>query len=420
MLKYQAIRGTSDLLPDTAEKWTALESVSRDLFKLYGYREIRTPLIEPTPLFIRGIGDTTDIVQKQMFSFKDRGNRSISLRPEATASVIRAYLENHLDKRLGFCKLFYIGPMFRSERPQAGRSRQFHQIGVEAIGSDSAFLDAETITLLSKLLKDAGLKGFKIKLNSLGCQKDKSSYSQVLKKKLSTKTNQLCDDCCSRYARNVFRVLDCKNASCKAVVRSLPKMTDSLCDDCKKHFDTVCKTLKSLKVDFVLDPYLVRGLDYYTRTAFEVNHQKLGAQDAVAAGGRYDNLIADFGGPDTGAVGFAIGIERLIMGVGDTTSLKIGSGNADVYVVTHGEAAYKKGIEVVNSLRSKSISSDIDYQCKSIKAQMRVAAKTGCRYVVIIGEDELKKKEVGIKDMETGKQKSVKLNEAHTHLRTIK
>jgi len=412
MQKYKALRGTTDILPDEAGRWQALESVCRRLFALYGYGEIRTPVIEPAALFKRGIGETTDIVEKQMFEFSDRGGRAVCLRPEATAAVIRAYLEHSLDKKENFTKLFYIGPMFRSERPQAGRSRQFHQIGVEAIGSDSPYLDAETISLLAQILKDAGLKGFKIKLNSLGCAKDKIAYSKTLKAKLKTKVNLLCGDCKKRYEKNVLRILDCKKEPCRQAVRGLPKISSSICGDCAEHFDKVKAALKIFKTDFVIEPYLVRGLDYYTRTAFEVTHSQLGAQDALAAGGRYDNLVADFGGPDMGAVGFAIGIERTLNAL-KTMSHRVGGTMSHLrggtYVVTGTGVPKEASVGLLNALRLEGISAEMDYQDRSLKAQMRQASKLGVKFALILGEDELARGEVGVKNMETGEQRAVAL-----------
>lgn len=407
-------------MPPEAEAWETLESAARMLFKLYGYREIRTPVMEETSLFIRSVGETTDIVQKQMFTFEDRGGRKISLRPEATASVVRSYLEHNLHKKGGLIKLFYIGPMFRSERPQAGRSRQFHQIGVEAIGSDSPYLDGEVITLMVKLFEEIGLKGYQIKVNSLGCEADKKKISRILKESLEDHLNLLCADCKDRLQRNApFRVLDCKKQGCRSVVRMLPPVTDSLCPICQGHFQKVKETLELLGVAYVVDPYLVRGLDYYTKTAFEVVHPNLGAQDAIGAGGRYDNLVGDMGGPDMGATGFAVGVERLMMALGPKAKDLASLPKNRIFVATVGEIAYKKGMKLVELLRSSGIWSDIDYQKKSLKAQMRAASKSGCNYVIIIGDEELKRHIVTLRDMSTGKQSQVETNKIVKELKSL-
>lgn len=399
------MRGTKDLLPEEAKLWTGLEEKAREVFTCFGFSEIRTPVIEESSLFVRSIGQGTDIVEKQMFTFLDRGERSITLRPEATASVVRAYLENGLDNEIGFAKLFYIGPMFRAERPQAGRQRQFHQIGVEAIGSYSPHLDAEIIALLGAILDSFNIIGYKIKINSLGCVKDKKELSAGLRKSLEDKTGDLCDDCKARYEKNILRILDCKNEKCRSAVQKTFRGTEAhLCPECKAHFDSVKSALDALKIDYQVEPYLVRGLDYYTRTTFEVSHQKLGAQDAIAAGGRYDNLASDLGGPEKGACGFAIGMERTVMAIRDVT--KIGRG-INVYIATIGEEAYKIGFRLVMELRKSGVSADIDYEGKSLKAQMRAADKIGARLTALIGEDEMKNHSITVRDMRTKEQSAI-------------
>lgn len=400
--QIKALRGTKDLLPEEARLWTALEGRARKTFACFGFSEIRTPVIEESSLFVRSIGQGTDIVEKQMFTFLDRGERSITLRPEATASVVRAYLENGLDNDVGFAKLFYIGAMFRAERPQAGRLRQFHQIGVEAIGSYSAYLDAEIIALLGAVLDSFDIIGYKIRLNSLGCAKDKKELSAALRGSLEGKADDLCDDCKVRYEKNVLRILDCKDEKCKNAVRKIFKGTEAcLCPECRAHFDSVRGAMDALKIDYEVDPYLVRGLDYYTKTTFEVTHQKLGAQDAIAAGGRYDNLISDLDGPEKGACGFAIGMERAAMAIRDIPRPEKG---INIYVATIGDEAYKLGFRMTMELRNKGISADIDYEEKSLKAQMRAADKAGARLVALIGEDEIKNHSVTVRDMRTKEQ----------------
>ena len=402
MLK--ALRGMRDILPGDLEGWQRIEKEARETFRLYGYSEIRTPILEETAVFTRSIGEGTDIVRKEMYTFTDQGKRKVSLRPEETAPVVRAYLENNLDKAGGLVKLYYIGPMFRSERPQAGRQRQFHQIGVEAIGSLNPYLDAEVISIMKAYFDKIGLSGYTIKLNSLGCSKDKSALKKELKKFLSNQTSRLCKDCKVRYKNNILRVFDCKEDSCKAVLREAPKIIEFLCNDCAEHFGKVKSGLDILDIKYEVDPYIVRGLDYYTRTTFEVTHQSLGAQDAIGAGGRYDNLVKDFGGPKMGACGFALGQERIITALGLNSDYLP---PLDVYIATIGEEPYKKGFYLLNCLRNKGISSELDYEAKSLKAQMRAANKMKARFVAILGEDELGKGIIALRDMSTSQQEEM-------------
>jgi histidyl-tRNA synthetase len=403
----KAVRGTKDILPGESGNWQDIEKISRDSLKLFGYREIRTPIIEETALFVKNIGEETDIVSKEMFSFVDRGERNISLRPEGTAPIIRSYIENNLDKISQFQKLYYIGPMFRAERPQAGRLRQFHQIGVEAIGSLHPALDAEVIALSAKLLDAAGVKGYKIKLNNLGCREDKSKLSKTLKEIFSDKKGEhLCEDCKRRIKMNPLRVLDCKNDNCREVVRKTFKEAAFICGECKAHFDEVLKFLDMLNIKYEIDPYIVRGLDYYTRTVFEITHEGLGSKDAIGAGGRYDNLSLDMGGPDVGACGFALGIDRMMMALGKNTESK----DLNIFIATIGDAAYAKAFSISNDLRNNGISCEMDYEKKSLKAQMRGADSMNAKFVLIIGEDEIAKGEAALRDMKTKEQSPVRFD----------
>ena len=404
----KAIRGTKDILPNESPLWQNIENSARAVLKTHNYDEIRTPVIEETALFIKNIGQDTDIVTKEMFSFVDRGERNISLRPEGTASIIRSYIENNLDKVSQFQKLYYIGPFFRAERPQAGRLRQFHQIGVEAIGSSNSAIDAEVISLAAKLLDGAGISGYKIKLNNLGCKEDKKNLSMSLKEAFAgDKSAHLCDDCKKRLKINPLRVLDCKNDTCRASVRKTFKEVNFLCDVCRGHFDKVLKLLDSLNIKYELDPYIVRGLDYYTRTVFEITHEGLGSKDAIGAGGRYDNLSKDMGGPDVGACGFALGIDRMTMVLKKDPTIK----EIDVYIATIGDSAYLKAFAIMNDLRNSGVSCDIDYESKSLKAQMRAADGIGARFVLILGEDEIVKGEAALRNMKTKEQVAVKFSD---------
>jgi len=434
-MEIKAIRGTKDILPGESKEWSAVENTARDLFAKYGYEEIRTPIVEDTALFKRSIGDTTDIVQKQMYTFQDRGERSITLRPEGTAPVVRAYLENNINNKQGLTKLFYMGPMFRAERPQAGRQRQFHQIGVEAIGSASPYLDAEIIALLANFLKAVGVKDFTVKINSLGCCEDKDKFSNQLKKDLKSKAGSLCDDCKVRFNKNVFRVLDCKNPECKKIVHGLLKTNTNLCDDCSKHFAKVKEVLDFLGIKYTVDNHLVRGLDYYTGTVFEVvparhceerSDEAISlergdcfappsaglaktekAQDAIAAGGRYDNLIKDLGGPDVPAIGFAIGIERLLMASGDGSPVT--SDQSKIYIAALGETARKKAFELGNELRKVGIICLMEYDEKSLKSQLKAASNQGCKYAVILGDDELNKNKIILRNMSKSEQEEIEI-----------
>jgi histidyl-tRNA synthetase len=409
-MDIKAVRGTKDINPDEADSWQAIEHIARLTFGAYGFKEIRTPIIEDTNLFKRSIGETTDIVEKEMYTFQDKKMRSISLRPEATASIVRAYIENGFDKKEGFVKFYYIGPMFRAERPQKGRLRQFHQIGVEAIGSRSPFLDAEVLLLLSRLLNNLSIEGFTLKINSLGCPADRDNFKALLRKKLKNHLKSLCTECNRRFEKNVLRILDCKEESCRRIVKEMPKTADNLCRDCDGHYASLKSILNENSLGFSEDKDLVRGLDYYTGTVFEVTHPSLGSQDAIGAGGRYDNLIEQFGGKSAGAIGFALGVERLLL-VSDPDKLRQKSDKPCVYFATIGSESYKAAFGLLERLRANGISAHIDYESKSLKAQMKQADRMRATHVAILGEDELKKGEILLRDMKTSAQKSIKIED---------
>ncbi len=403
-MKIQALRGTKDILPEEAGLWSAIEAKAKALCRVFGYQEIRTPLLEEAGLFTRSIGKSSDIVRKEMYTFSDRKKRMLSLRPEGTACVVRAYIEHALDKTSQLTKLYYLGPMFRAERPQAGRLRQFHHIGVEAIGSADPYLDAEVIALAVKIIEQLGVKGYKLKLNTLGCEKDRKKYKTILREKLKQKLKLLCADCRARYKTNVLRVFDCKNPDCKNITQDLPGTDAHLCPECLKHHAQVKLALESLRINYVSAPHLVRGLDYYTRTCFEISHHNLGAQDAIGAGGRYDNLIGELGGPQTPAVGFALGIERVIAAM-TPGEIKPGQTTGPcLYCAVMGPEAKKQGFHLLAGLRAEGISCEMDYQNKSLKAQMRQANKLAASYAAIIGEEELKKNTIILRDMQNKTQ----------------
>jgi len=417
----RAPRGTEDILPEEIAAWRRMEEVARSLFELYGYQEIRTPIFEDTSLFVRSIGEHTDIVEKEMFTFSPgEEGPSITLRPEATASVVRAYLEHGLHKSRKFQKLYYIGPMFRYERPQAGRSRQFHQLGVEAIGSYDPLLDAEHIILAGEFFECLGLTGSKIKLNSIGCPKCRPAYRDLIKKELEREKGNLCADCQRRLVRNVLRVFDCKEQKCQEIYVRLPAFEDYLCENCAEHFKAVKEALRKNEVDFTLDPHLVRGFDYYTKTVYEFVHPALGARDAICGGGRYDGLVEEIGGPPTGGTGFAVGMDTTLLAL-KKSKAKVekvkGEKTGGVYIATVSEETKQAAFGLALNLRKARIQAQMDFEGRSLKAQMRQANRQSAAVVLVIGPDELAAHEVTLKEMATGSEEKVALNEIVQRLR---
>lgn len=406
-----APRGTKDILPDTVGDWNYVEGEIRELCRRFGYSEIRTPIFEHTELFQRGIGEGTDVVDKEMYTFTDRGERSITLRPENTASAVRAYLQNKLYAQSNLVKLFYIGSMFRYDRPQAGRMREFHQFGVEALGEANPAVDAEVILLAMNLLEGLGLKDLELSINSVGCPKCRSKYRTMLQDFFRDKLEDLCEDCRSRFERSPLRILDCKKDSDKPYMADAPKITDCLCEECADHFAKLKELLTSAGISFTHDPRLVRGLDYYTKTAFEIKYPPLGAQSAVAGGGRYDGLIEEMGGNPTPAVGFATGLERLLLALESQNLLPEKNRSVDAYVVALGETAQAEGFKLLNSLRQQGLSAAMDFAGRSMKAQMKQANKLGAKYSVILGEDEIAEGVVMLRSMEDSSQAKVPMNQ---------
>lgn len=409
-------RGTADILPEEAHRWQNLENTARKILARYGYQEIRTPIFEETELFTHSMGQTSDVVQKQMLTIKPQKaqdsneSTSFALRPEGTAAVVRSYIQNSLDKKENLSKLFYIGPMFRGERPQKGRLRQFNQIGVEAIGPESAspYLDAETIALSIDLLTAAGLKNSQLKINTIGTAEDKANFQTLLKRKLKPCLADLCEDCRDRFDRNVLRVLDCKNTSCKAVVKGLDITREWLSPESLRYFSTVKEALNALGIKYREAPDLVRGLDYYTQTVFEISDSSLGSQDALGAGGRYNNLVSELGGSAVDAVGFALGMERILLALEDETPAV---SSVDLFIAALDETAIKLAFPILNELRRNGVAGEMGYRAASLKSQMRLANKLNARYVFILGEDEIKKGVVTIKNMATGDQKQESLTD---------
>ena len=408
-MKFNSPTGMKDILPEEALLWHLIEEKAITIFNLYGYKPLRTPILEESALFNRSLGEETEIVRKQMFEVRRGSSESYALRPEATASVVRSYLENNLDRTNAFIKLYYIGPMFRAERPQKGRLRQFHHIGVEALGSDSPYLDSEIIALAQRILEELKVRGWTIKLNSLGCSSDRQKLKSILRIKLKAQLKKLCADCNERYKKNVFRVLDCKNEGCKQIAAALElRCEDYLCSGCSEHFQIVRENLERLKINYSLSPTLVRGLDYYSRTIFEITHRDLGAQDAIGAGGRYDRLIPELGGPELGAAGFAFGLERLLLASG--LELEAAKPGLDIFMATLGNSAKEQGFVLLQKLRKAQIASETDYEGKSLKGQMRRANDLAVKFTALLGDDELKKQMIILKDMRSGKQEEIGLD----------
>ena len=405
-MRIQAIRGVKDIMPDEIEKWRWVENKANQVFTRYGFKEIRLPIFEKTKLFSRGIGETTDIVEKEMYTFEDRGGEKVTLRPEGTASVVRAFIEHKMYTKQTVQKYYYLGPMFRYERPQAGRFRQFYQIGVEAMGSHNPSIDAEVMIMLMEFFTVLGLNQIELQINSLGCNKCRPEYRETLKKSITNHLADLCENCNKRYQKNPLRVLDCKVERDIEIASGLPKITDHICNECKCHFEKVHTLLHETQIPYTINPSLVRGLDYYTHTAFEVTSRDLGAQNAISGGGRYNTLVEEFEGPPTPCFGFALGLERLISLVPFDKMESIET-NPDVFVVSLGEEAKLKVFSLVHQLRSGGISVERDYNEGSIKSQMRKANRSASSFALIIGENEIKSGTYQLKNMKDGKQSNI-------------
>lgn len=400
---YQKIKGTEDLYGDEMKYWYWIEKKAKDLSIKYGYGEIRTPIFEETKLFIRSVGQDTDIVQKEMYTFEDKGGRSITLRPEGTAPVVRAFVENGMVAQGFPQKYFYIGPMFRYERPQSGRQRQFHQFGAEIFGSASAIADAELIIFADRLMKEIGLVDYQIHINSLGDTEDRAKYREALKNYYAQHLENLCDDCKVRYEKNVLRLLDCKVDI--EYTKNAPKITDYLGENSRKHYEELKALLDSAGIKYIENPRLVRGLDYYNRTVFEIHHQKLGAMSAIAGGGRYDGLIKEIGGKDVPALGFATGIERLILALKTENVLVDEIETNVVYIAYLGDLEVKvEAIKLSEELRKEGIPVGLELMERGLSAQLKNAARVGAKFTIIVGESELERNIVLVKNMETGEQ----------------
>lgn len=409
-MAFQKLPGTQDMLPGSIDSWQFVEQKAREICRRFNFREIRTPIFEATELFQRGVGETTDVVEKEMYTFTDRGNRSVTLRPEGTAGVVRAFVENKLYGEPDLTKLYYIGPMFRYERQQAGRYRQFHQFGVEAMGSVNPALDAEVIALGYTFYTEVGLKGVRVEINSVGTPEVRLAFRERLLAFLEPKRELLCKDCQSRMDRNPLRVLDCKVD--QKHFEGAPSILDSLDEECSTHFEKVKAYLTAMNIPFDVNSKLVRGLDYYTHTAFEYKAEGIGAIDTIGGGGRYNGLVADIGGPDQPGVGLGLGLERTILllehqkteGIKETSQV-------DVYVISLGEAAEREATKIVHDLRAAGLRADRDYTDRKMKAQMKSADRFKARFTAILGDDELERGEIALKNMESGEQRTVAISE---------
>lgn len=403
-------KGTKDVLPQESYKWHYVEKVVKDVAKSFNIKEIRTPVFEHTELFLRGVGDTTDIVNKEMYTFLDKGERSITLKPEGTAGVARSFIENALYNNPQPTKMFYITPVFRYEKPQAGRLREHHQFGIEYYGSYSYMADVEVMMVAKSIFDKLGIKNLTLNINSIGCPECRKRYNVALKEYFGSKLDELCETCRERFEKNPLRILDCKVEHCKEIAAKAPIVLDYLCDECRAHHENVIKELDKLKIDYVVNPHIVRGLDYYTRTVFEFVSNNIGAQGTVCGGGRYNNLVEEVGGKPTPAVGFGMGIERLILTL-ESLGLSVGEEEVpDLYIIPMGDNAKDIVMQLAQSLRSAGVSTDIDLMDRSFKAQMKYADKISAKNLIVLGDDEIQNNKVNVKNMSSGEQTSVDLD----------
>jgi len=399
--KVSAIKGTKDILPQEARKWQKVEAVAKEIFELYGYREIRTPIFEATELFEKGTGQTTDIVTKEIYTFKDKGGRSLTLRPEYTPSIVRSIIENRLYLKPQPLRFYFIGPMFRYDKPQKGRYRQFHQMDIEVFGEKDPTIDAEIVEMADFLLEKLKVKNKEILVNSVGCRECRPAYHKDLRASAEKVRGKLCEDCQRKIDTNPLRIFDCKVETCREATLAFPEITDYLCGECQEHFDKFCSYLDGYGIRYRIEPRLVRGLDYYTKTTFEIVSSRLGAQDAILGGGRYDDMMKDFGGPDMCAIGFAVGIERLISLVPYQREKEV-----FIYFVCLGDEARDAGMKLARFLRRGGVECLIEYKERSLRNQMSRANKLGAKWVLVIGEDEVKKDIYQLKRMDMGEQRA--------------
>ncbi|NJD02473.1 MAG: histidine--tRNA ligase [Ruminiclostridium sp.] len=406
----QAPKGTRDILPDEIYKWHYIEKVIEKLCKCFGYKEIRIPVFEHTELFQRGVGDTTDIVQKEMYTFPDKGGRSISLRPEGTAGVVRSYIENGMASMPQPIKLYYNLAIYRYENVQKGRYREFHQFGVEAFGSKEPSIDVEIISILSMLFDRLGLNQVNLNINSIGCPNCRSAYNEKLKDYFKPSIQQLCFNCRNRFEKNPLRIIDCKEEQCKKIIANAPALMDNLCGECLAHFEGVKAGLENLDIKFSIDKNIVRGLDYYTKTVFEFVSEDVGTQGTICGGGRYDGLVETCGGPPTPGIGFGLGIERLLLKM-ESQGIQIPEPSPmDIYIASIGPKADVFAQNLVYRLRGQGVSADKDHMAKSLKAQMKYADKLGYTHIIVLGDEEIESNKAVLKNMKTGEQKDISVD----------
>lgn len=409
-------KGTKDVLPNQSYKWQYIEQTAREVARVFNMREVRTPVFEHTELFLRGVGGTTDVVNKEMYTFEDKGGRSVTLKPEGTAGAVRMFIENGLASTPLPLKTYYITPCFRYERPQAGRLREFHQFGVEVFGTDNAGADAEIIFAAFTFLNKLGIKNVELQINSIGCPKCRGEYDKALKNYFAPHLDGMCLTCRTRFENNPLRILDCKEENCKKICANAPKIVDYLCEDCKTHFENVKSLLSAQNVKYTVNPDIVRGLDYYTKTVFEFVSTQIGAQGTVCAGGRYDNLVSELGGPSVPAIGFAAGIERLMLLMENTGVAFPQEQKIRIYIAGIDDKSRKKAFEIASGLRSFGISAEVDLSGRSVKSQMKYADKLGAEYVAVIGESEFESGGADIKKMADGSTEAVKFENFYTYL----
>lgn len=418
-MNIKAPKGTQDIMPEEVYKWHFLENKLREICEKFGYRELRTPTFEHTELFKRGVGETTDVVQKEMYTFEDKKGRSITLKPEGTAPVVRSFVESSMASNPQPTKLYYITPCFRYEKPQAGRLREFHQFGVEAFGSSEPTIDAEIMILADRVFREFGIKDVLLNINSIGCPTCRAKYQEILKAFLSEKKDKLCQTCQERFDKNPMRILDCKVETCQNEIEGAPLMLDYICEECQNHFEEVKDYLNAANINFEVNPKIVRGLDYYTKTAFEFVSHNIGAQGTVCGGGRYDGLVEQIGGPKVSGIGFGMGLERLLL-VLENSGFEIPKpNNCQVFFVSLGEAARKTVFKMVQEMREENISADMDHLARSAKAQFKYSNKLGSQFNITIGDTELEKEMAMVKNMETGQQEEIAFNQLTGYIQNL-
>lgn len=415
-MAIQAPKGTKDVLPDEIYKWQYLENKFRNIAAAYGHREIRTPVFEHTELFQRGVGETTDVVQKEMYTFKDKAGRSITLKPEGTSPAVRAFVEGSLYNEVQPTKLFYFTPALRYENVQKGRLREHHQFGIEAFGSKGPSIDAEVISLAMRVYRELGVNNIELNINSIGCEKCRKKYNDALKKYLLDRYDELCDTCKTRFEKNPLRILDCKIDGKKDIIKNAPKILDYLCDDCREHFEGLKKYLTALGIEFKVDPLIVRGLDYYTKTVFEIINNDI----TICAGGRYDYLIEEVGGPSIPAMGFGMGIERTLLTLKENGIEIPKKPYIDLYIGSMGNDARVGSLKFANTLREKNLRCECDHTDRSVKAEMKYANKISARFTVVLGENELQTGKARFKRMSDGEQFELKLDDLDGIVNLIK